>query len=308
MFRVRNFSVYILAGILAFASCSKPTEVTLKLSSADIQIIGLESISDLYIGEAACLANSIAQHIGDSTLGIYRSNPLFFTTSTLRKWDKRLACAAVTLTNAPSSLPSNPQGTITIYYDSTITCSDTTGVQRKGTITISYSGLRYGIGSTRVINYQDYSSNGIRIKGICTLTILSDSAATDSLNTTFKVSQVVNGGSLIFSDGRTITRNQNFTHQWNHARKLTSDTIAQYFKGGTANGSMKDSVFYQMVINEDLFYSHRCLFSKEFTPITGIKTLRVGNTIYNIDYGLGVCNNNKVTVMVNGLSKLVALN
>jgi hypothetical protein len=304
--RLRNLSAVVTAGILVISSCSKTTIVSLKLSSTDIKNVSLESAADLYLGEPVGLANSITQNIGDSVLGVNSIN-LVYQGKTLKKWDKRLACATVSVTSLLVSTPANPQGSITIYYDSTANCSDTTGVQRKGTIAVTYSGLRYGLGSTRELTYRGYSRSGVRIRGTCMITNLTDSVIRDSLTNIFKYAQVVNGGSVTFSDGKTITRNQNFTAQWNRALRSLPDTIIHYFSAGTASGIIQDSAAYQMVINEDVYYSGPCLFGGTFTPINGSKTMRVGSTIYYISYGMGICTRNQVTVTMNGLSKSITV-
>jgi len=300
MVSLKNLSAAVMVGLVALVSCTKSSDTV--LSATDTQNVNSESVSQSYTSETADIATSITGNIGDGVLGgTARAEALTFDVGALKKWDRRLACAKVTITRDQNSTKANPQGTITVYYDSTATCADTTGVQRKGTITIKYSGLRYFKGSTRVITFQDYSRNGIKIKGTYTLTNVTDTTS----NSPLQIRHVIAGGQVIFTDGKTITRNQDITVEWDRGQTALTGSF-KHLAGGTASGVTENNVGYQMTITADLVYSIPCILEKVIVPVSGTKTLLVGTNAYTIDYGTGTCDN-MATVTHNGKSKVVTI-
>jgi hypothetical protein len=298
---LRNVAAALVAGIFAMASCTTNTDSI--LSATDTQSVNSESTAASYTSETADISNAVTNNVNDAALSTARTEGLIFPVGTLRKWDKRLACAKVTVTHVDGSTKDHPMGTITIYYDSTVTCADTTGVQRKGTIIINYSGRRYAIGSTRVLTFQNYSRNGVKIKGTYTITNV-----TDSTNAAMKFNHTIVGGQIIFTDGKIVTRDQNITVQWNRGLNPTLDTYA-HLAGGTATGTHKDGKSYAMTITADLIHSVSCeINNKVFIPVKGTKTVTItGGKEYSLDYGNGDCDN-EVTITVNGKSKTITVN
>ncbi|MBS1506118.1 MAG: hypothetical protein JSS79_05695 [Bacteroidetes bacterium] len=298
---VRNLAIATVSGIFALASCTTSNDSI--LSANDTQAVNSESAAASYTSETADISNAVTSNVGDAALSGARTEGLIFPVGSLRKWDKRLACAKVTITHSAGSTKDNPQGTITIYYDSTTTCSDTTNVQRKGTIIITYSGRRFAKGSYRSLTYQNYSRNGVKVKGTYKITNV-----TDSTSASLKFEHVITGGQVIFTDGKTVTRDQDIIVQWNRGANPQSDTFA-HLAGGTATGIHKDGKAYSMVITSDLIYSVPCMLSnKIFIPVKGSKTVTItGGREYSIDYGTGDCDNIAV-ITVNGKSKTITVN
>jgi hypothetical protein len=313
VFSMKNVSAMVVAGIFALASCSKSSDQP--VSSTNATSINSESSADSYTNETADMSNSVTTNAGNSILGGARAEAVTFSGAILKRWDKRLACATVTINRTGTK--DKPSGTITITWSGT-SCSDTTGVQRSGSIVITYSGYWFIAGSTRTITYQNYTRGGIQINGtyirrsLTTLTASDTSASTLSIQ--FRDSLV--GGQLTFANGKTITRNKTVTVQWDVQKILGAYVPVDYkhLTGGSANGTLENGSTYTMTINSDIVYTEACLLIKDFIPVSGSKTLIItpsgggSATTFTINYGSGQCNNNQITVTINGKSETITVN
>lgn len=287
----------MLFAIVAFgvSSCSKTADDI--LNSNDSQNVNGESASDSYSDDASDMSNVA---VGSVSSNAYVNGGRLDGTpgDSLKAADDRFSCATFTIVKGPNSTKDAPKGTITIDFG-TSGCKDSKGVTRKGQIIVAYTGRRYVSGSTIVTTFKDYYHNDVKVEGTHTLT---NTQASLTANPKFTVAIV--GGKVTFSDGKTITREQNFTREWQRASNPTQDKIV-ISAGGTASGSNKDGKTYAMLITTDLVYSRACAISnKVFIPVSGIKTLTADSKAYTMDFGTGDCDN-KVTISVNGKSKVI---
>jgi hypothetical protein len=211
--------------------------------------------------------------------------------------DDRFKCATVTHIKDPNSTPDKPMGTITIDFGSG--CQDNHGKTRKGMIIITYSGRRFTPGSIITTTFKDYYRNDVQVEGTHSI---SNIASTLLDYPKFQI--VITGGKLTFPDGRTATREQNMTREWQRGANPLTD---KWVVTGSASGSNKNGRSYTMEITTPLVYSSACRFSDQvFIPVEGVKHLVVESKDITIDYGDGTCDN-KVTVTVNGTTTEEAL-
>jgi len=278
--------VILLGFVLMTDSCSKSSDSTSSLSPSVTTNVSAESTSQSLTSEAADISNSVTSNTGNGVLSGSRMEKIVIPGATAASWDPRLVCATVTISPAAGSTKDNPQGTIIIYYDSTATCKDAIGVQRKGTINIAYSGQRFAIASTRVLTFQDYSRNGVKITGTYTISNRTDSTASAPL----QYLHVLANGKLTFVNGKSITRNHIYTFVWTRGNTPGGDSFA-IKAGSTATGSTEDGTSYSVNVSSDLTYTLPCLLQKIFIPVTGNKTLELGTSTYSINYGTGTCDN-----------------
>ncbi len=316
VFSMKSVSAAMLAAIFALASCSKSSDNPV-VSSTNATSVNSESSADSYSNETADISNSVMTNAGNTTLGgSSRAESVTFLPATLRHWDKRLACATVTINRTGNK--EAPAGTITISWGGTA-CTDTTGIQRSGSIIITYAGYWFQKGSTRVITYQDYVRGGVTVDGTLTRTTMTTLSPSDTsastLSMQFRDSLV--GGQITFANGKSVTRNKKVTVQWDiiKAGIIYLPLDYKHLEGGTANGTLESGATYSMTITTDIVYSFACLLGKNITPVSGTKTLvitPVGGTAttFLIDYDVnnGQCNSNRVTVTVNGKSETITVN
>ncbi len=288
-------STIAIALVLLVSSCKKDTEL---LNASDTQNLNSESISDSYSDEANDMSNIAIGGVTDVQYGNARTegDPV----TNLGDLDDRLKCATVTITRSPNSTTTNPIGSIVIDFGTG--CTDARGVVRKGKITINYTGRRFAPNSTIVTTFQDYFRNGVKVEGTHTLTNV---ASTNLSYPRFNV--VIAGGKLTFPDGRTITREHNFTREWQRATNPAQDKWV-ILAGSSASGTNKGGKTYSMNVTKDLVYSRACQISnKVFIAVSGTKVFVADSRTYTVDYGNGDCDND-ITVTVNGVSKTITVN
>lgn len=295
VFTLKMMSTLAIATVLTVSSCKKDNEL---LNSNDTQNLNSESVSDSYSDEATDMSNvSIAgvsdlQYAGARTEGEPVTN--------LKDLDDRLKCATVTLTRTPNSTRDNPVGSIMIDFGTG--CTDARGVTRKGKIIINYVGKRFVSGSSITTTFDGYSRNDVKVEGTHTLT------NTQANLTSFpRFTVVIAGGKLTFPDGKTITREQTFTREWQRASSPTQDKWV-ILSGSSASGTNKNGKSYTMNVTKDLVYSRACQISnKVFIAVSGTKVFVADSKTYTVDYGDGNCDND-ITVTLGGISKTITVN
>jgi len=288
-------STVAIALVLLVSSCKKDTEL---LNASDTQNLNSEAVSDSYSDENNDISNiaiggvTDLQYAGARTEGDPVTN--------LGDLDDRLKCATIMITRTPNSTRDNPSGSIVVDFGSG--CTDARGVVRKGKITITYAGKRFFPGSTIVTTFQDFFRNGVKVEGTHTLTNVT------STNVSYpRFNVVIAGGKLTFPDGKTITREQNFTREWQRATNPTQDKWV-IVAGSSASGTNKSGKTYSMNVTKDLVYSRACQISnKVFIAVSGTKVFVTDSRTYTVDYGNGDCDND-ITVSVNGVSKTITVN
>jgi hypothetical protein len=288
-------STVAIALVLLVSSCKKDTEL---LNASDTQNLNSESISDSYLDEANDVSNIAIAGVSDVQYGDARTegDPV----TNLGDIDDRLKCATVTITRSPNSNTTNPVGSIVIDFGTG--CMDARGVVRKGKITINYTGRRFSPNSTIVTTFQDFFRNGVKVEGTHTLTNVT------STNVSYlRFNVVIAGGKLTFPDGKTITREHNFTREWQRATNPTQDKWV-ILAGSSASGTNKSGKTYSMNVTKDLVYSRACQISnKVFIAVSGTKAFVTDSRTYTVDYGNGDCDND-ITVSVNGISRTITVN
>ncbi len=290
---LKGISTLIIAFVLLLASCKKDSE-TVVLDATDTQNVNSESVSDSYSDESTDMANISVAGAGSQYAGRSEGD-----IAGLKEIDDKFKCATVTIERTPNSTTAHPVGKITIDFGTT-DCADGRGVVRKGKIIITYDGQRFASGSTIITTFNGFSRNGVKIEGVHTLTNVQ---APDSSNPKFAV--VIVGGKLTFLDGKTITREQSFTREWQ--RNVTDPTKDKWVISGSASGTNKNGKTYKMAITKDLVYSRACVISdKVFIPVSGTKVFITDSKAFTVDYGDGTCDN-IITVSTAAGSKTITV-
>jgi hypothetical protein len=296
MKKVRSLRLsYLVAAFMLFlASCSDSNKID--FTATDSANVEGEGTSDSYSSDVLDVSTDVVGGMTTTQLG-GREN----TEEPVQGFgdNDKLKCATITVSRTGTK--DNPAGVITIAYPADGSCKDGRGVVRKGKIIITYTGLRFAVGSKIVTTFADFSIGGVKIEGTHTLTNV---AATNQSFPRFNVT--IAGGKLTFLNGKTITREQNFTREWQRATTPASDKWV-LLKDGVASGTNRDGKQYLMTITKDLVYSRACQISnKVFIAVSGEKQFVSGDKSMTINYGDGACDN-KVTITINGKSTEVEI-
>jgi hypothetical protein len=293
--RSLRLSYLVTAIVLVLASCSDNNKID--YTAADSANVEGEATSDSFSSDALDVSTDV---VGGVTTAQFGGRENEDVTAAFAGNDK-LKCAKITIEKSANSTTDNPSGTITIVFPADGSCKDGRGVARKGTIKIAYTGKRFAVGAKIVTTFIDYFIAGVKVEGTHTLTNVTPS------NQAFpKFNVQIVGGKLTFLNGKTVTREQNFTHEWQRAANPLEDKWV-LLKEGVASGTNRDGKQYLMTITKDLVYSRPCQISnKVFIAVSGEKQFVSDNKMLIINYGDGACDN-KVTITINGKSTEVEI-
>lgn len=164
------------------------------------------------------------------------------------------------------------------------------GRVRKGKIIITYEGQKWAPGSFRRVTFKDFYIDDVRVEGVREHRNTSESR---DENPQFSIT--LEGGKLTFPDSTTATREVNKVRTWFRATNPLDDEITME---GTASGSRRDGVRYEVEIIERIVYKRGCRRLRIFIPVAGVKQITSGENVVVIDYGDGECDN-IATVTVN---------
>lgn len=173
--------------------------------------------------------------------------------------------------------------TVTIDYGDG--CTGRHGNTLAGKIVIEYTSRLYEPGAKRTITFVDFYFNEIKVEGT---RIIENTTATDT-ERQFTVSLV--GGKLDFGNGNFITRDAEWVRTWYVGQGVVK-------LSGSADGININGFEYSVSVAaaNALTWSREC---DQRLPVSGIKTLEVGDRTASIDYGDGTCDR-MVTVTING--------
>lgn len=203
-----------------------------------------------------------------------------------RKRFDRLECATVTEDSTTNM--------ITIDFGDG--CEDRRGVLRSGKIIVEYSGRRHTPGSYRIVTFEDFYLDSVKIEGKRTLTNTTDTTVAD----VYVYETKLEGGVLTFADGTTITRDAAHTRtkykgeSWNEGYTTLT---------GSASGLLQDGTEYTSTILEEIVFTREC---EVHAPVSGVKEFVAGETTITIDFGDGTCDN-LADVTTNGTTESIEI-
>ncbi|MEO1054822.1 MAG: hypothetical protein AAFX87_29585 [Bacteroidota bacterium] len=177
-------------------------------------------------------------------------------------------------------------------------CEGPNGRLRTGQVVITATGRRFVPGSVITTQLINYTVNGIGIEGTRTLT-----NTTSDVRDTVTFNVQLEGGRITWEDGTTATREVNRTRRW--VRNLNPLTD-QLWVDGTASGTNRSGVSYEMEITSTLKFRRACTIQRIFIPVEGVKMITTDNRTFELDYGDGSCDND-VTVRSNGNEETITV-
>lgn len=298
-FSVKGLAYASMALVMIFTSCKDNNKID--FSSNDAANVEGETTADSFSSDAIDVSTDAVAGVSDAEYMGGRGNSLLkkILDNAYFRANERLKCATITLTSASTN--DFPTGILTIDYPADGSCKDARGNVRRGTITINYTGKRFAVGSKIITSFSGYSINGVKIEGTQTLTSITPA------NISYpRFTAAIDGGKITFLNGKTITRTQNFTREWQRAQNPTQDKWV-LLTGSSAVGTNRNGTGYTMTVTADLIYSRACEISdKVFIAVSGEKLFVADNKSITVDYGGGTCDNS-VTISINGKTKDVTI-
>jgi hypothetical protein len=151
---------------------------------------------------------------------------------------------------------------------------------RSGKIIITVTGLRTVEGSKRIVTFDNYFVNGIKVEGTKTVENLGYN---DNQNMVF--SATLEGGKLTLADGRTIERSFSHEREWIAGFNTRNISDDECFITGTASGVTVKGVSFNNTITTPLYWKRACRFL-----VSGVvKIERTGQEPVILNYGGGEC-------------------
>ncbi len=282
---------FALLSLIFLSSCM---DDKFELSDQDSQNIENEAVTDGYFEDAEDMATLAVAAEPESEGGRI---PSFGRVTGTKPNDLRFQgeCVKVMLEIAEDSELGNPHGYITIDFGDG--CTDSKGNIRKGIIMVEFSGIWFMPGSEISTTFDGYHINGVRIEGTRTITNV-----TGSLISAPKFEIVLEDGRATWPDETFATREGSHTREWVRSLNPSQD---QWIVEGSATGSNRNGILYQVAITKPLVYKRECAISNRvFMAVEGTKVLTVGDHVISIDYGIGTCDR-IVTITINGQSRSV---
>lgn len=265
----------------------------------EASLITEDAITDYYFEDSDDMAGLVML----SDEGTYSGGRVAGDERTITNNDHRFKCPGVKITIKISleSTQSMPRGVIIIDFGDG--CIDAAGNERKGKIIINFVGRRFEPGSKMVVTFENYSINGIALKGKRTLANITGS---DAVAPKFRIQ--LEGGEAIWPDGTTATREHCFIREW--LRSTNTPTLEAIRIGQctdvdfAAEGVNRRGKAYKMKILEPLVYKRGCPIA-----VKGVKQfINVENgKVITVNYGDGECDR-VITITVEGNSRTVEVN
>lgn len=277
---------------LLLTSCLKKDEI---INSSDVEIINSELLSEACVAEASQMSTVIFSGLSDPQLG---STLAAAAIPNFAAVDSLLTGAEVSVTGTGGK--SNPQGIIAIDFKTGI--ADAHGIIRKGKITITYSGRRWALGSTRTFSFSGYSRNKIVVGDSANYVVTNSTA--DSIAPVRDLH--LTSSTFTFPDHTTFfIKDAHFTTSVDYIAKTTtllkSDVTTSDVEGTTRSGAQ-----FTIKIKSPLVYKPQCMASKMYLPNDGEKVITVGSSDYTIGYG-STCSRT-VTVTVGDKPRMITVN
>lgn len=173
------------------------------------------------------------------------------------------------------------------FYDNT----------RSGKIIIEVTGPRREEGSKRMVVFDNYFFNDIKVEGTKLFENLGPNASEN-----FVISVILTGGKLILPDGKTIEREAEHQREWVAGFMTPNKWDDECLVTGSASGKNADGISYLRTIESALHWKRVCEFI-----VSGVVSIqREDAEPLKLDYGTGECDN-KAVVSKGGESKEIML-
>jgi hypothetical protein len=253
-------------GILLFASCERDKD---RLSDEVITLAETEAIN-----------NAIFEEIDGSVESIMATLDLNEYSASSVKSTYADACPVVTVDHPDTTY--FPKIVAIDYGDGCSMVFNNDTITRKGKIIISVTNRYFVNGAKRVITFEDFYINDVKVEGTRTITNLG---LNENGHFTFGIK--LENGKITFNDGKFVTCQSERVREWARLSDWSKDTL---YITGWVNGTNINGDNYTCEIDEPLVLIHCLVFNRRWTIVDGSLVITIGNeSPIVIDYGDGTC-------------------
>jgi hypothetical protein len=222
----------------------------------------------LAVVEDEFVINAAYEDLDFLTLDVLQSSGLGFRTQS-----KADLCVSAEVTNDVNSKK--------IIIDFGTGCTSPNGVIRKGKILLSYTGSNFLFPGTSITAaFDGYEVNGLKIKGIRTIT----NAGIDLLKSKVTLNVKIENGIVTWPDNSSVTFSSTQIRQVSLGASGYEATIT-----GTASGKSREGINYTATVVEPLVIKEDCAKKGIFVPSSGIMAFAYQGVEVSADYGAGAC-------------------
>ena len=203
-----------------------------------------------------------------------------------------LSCPTVTVTPDDGTFPR----TATIDYGPD-GCEGPNGRLRQGTIIVNQTAPMASPGATRTITFDNFFVDGVQVQGLKTIT---NAGTAGDNNIVF--TRIVEGASLAFPDGETVT--------WDASHTLTQVAGADtpflpdnvFEITGGSSGVNRNGVAFTAEITTPLIKRKNCPWIA-----SGVRAITINGRTRTMDYGDGACDRVATVTYPNGFTREVLI-
>lgn len=172
---------------------------------------------------------------------------------------------------------------ITIEYDGD--CASDKEVVKSGKIIVTLTGSHREVGSERIVTFEDFYVNDVKIEGTKTITYNGIGQFTSELE----------NGSILTRDGKYILRESTKTKELIEGGDTEERSDDVYQVTGSATGETSDGRSYTKEIVEPLIISKDCFWITQ-----GVVETTINGVTTSVDFGDGTCDNVAIRTNENG--------
>ncbi len=273
----------MMAGLVLLPSCLEEEDPLAQLDTIDDNTLDANLVTEVSSESVMETSYEEMDLITDESI----NNVFRMTTGAQDNRGPRINCADITHDTL--------NNLITIDFG--LGCEDHRGAIRSGVITIAFDGAPRKPGSSRVITFNDFYIDSIKVEGTRTLTILEDTTSNQSA---LIMTSKLEGGKLTFADGTFITRDAEHSRMTTRGENIGEGTTTLT---GEASGMLRNGENYSSTIIEPVVFVRGC---EEQAPVSGIKEFAAGTHQRMIDFGDGACDN-LAEVTTDGVTETIEL-
>lgn len=254
----KSFNLFFLVGLVALISSSCGSDPTDELPEPDLSVVD----DDVQI-------NRNFEDLDNYTLTVLEENGLG---ARIFKSQLDEICEGVDI------LVDQENRRIVIDFGES--CINDEGVERKGVVTLEYSGNFLFPGATVVTTFDGYEVDGLKIEG--TRSILN--SGIDLANNQISLAVSVENGVITWPDGSSATYESDQVRNVQLGNDGYEISIT-----GTATGTSRSGIAYTSLVQSALEVNQPCVESGVWIPSAGIMVFDYENSTVTADFGTGAC-------------------
>ncbi|MFC3416712.1 hypothetical protein [Algoriphagus hitonicola] len=182
-----------------------------------------------------------------------------------------------------------------IVIDFGESCINSEGIERKGVVTLEYSGNFLFPGATVLTTFEGYEVDGLQIEG--TRSIVN--SGVDLANNQINLAVTVENGVITWPDGSSATYESDQIREVRLGSEGYEINIT-----GTASGTSRTGISYTSLVETALEVNQPCVESGVWIPSAGVLVFNYENSTVSADFGTGDCDRTLILTYPGGSQEI----